>query len=67
MMRLDHNRAMSMLAKRLGKPVELIEHVIVWGNHSPTIIQTIIMPYLRDTAFVTSSATRSGIKVISFR
>ena len=37
MMRLDHNRAMSMLAKRLGKPVELIEHVIVWGNHSPTM------------------------------
>jgi malate dehydrogenase len=37
MMRLDHNRAMSMLAKRLGKPVELIERVIVWGNHSPTM------------------------------
>jgi malate dehydrogenase len=35
MMRLDHNRAMSMLAERVHKPVELIENVIVWGNHSP--------------------------------
>ena len=67
MMRLDHNRAMSMLAKRLGKPVELIEHVIVWGNILPLCIQTTIMPCLRDRAFVTLSATRSGIKMISFR
>jgi malate dehydrogenase len=35
MMRLDHNRAMSMLAERVNKPVKLIEKVIVWGNHSP--------------------------------
>jgi len=37
MLRLDHNRARSMLAAKLGKPVDSVEKVIVWGNHSPTM------------------------------
>ena len=37
MMRLDHNRALSQLAAKVGKPVTAIEKVIVWGNHSPTM------------------------------
>jgi malate dehydrogenase len=37
MVRLDHNRAVSMLAKRLSTSVELIEKLVVWGNHSPTM------------------------------
>ena len=37
MLRLDHNRALSQLASRTGKPVESIEKMIVWGNHSPTM------------------------------
>jgi malate dehydrogenase len=37
MMRLDHNRAMSMLASKVGKPVESVEKMVVWGNHSPTM------------------------------
>jgi malate dehydrogenase len=37
MLRLDHNRAQSLLASRTGKPVESIEKLIVWGNHSPTM------------------------------
>ncbi|MBV9782972.1 MAG: malate dehydrogenase [Acidisphaera sp.] len=37
MMRLDHNRAVSMLAARIGAPVDTIERVVVWGNHSPTM------------------------------
>ena len=37
MMRLDHNRAMSQLAAKLGKPVGGLEKVVVWGNHSPTM------------------------------
>jgi malate dehydrogenase len=37
MLRLDHNRALSQLAARTGKPVESIEKMIVWGNHSPTM------------------------------
>ena len=37
MLRLDHNRALSQLAAKTGKPVESIEKLIVWGNHSPTM------------------------------
>ncbi|MBU3583068.1 malate dehydrogenase [Polynucleobacter sp. 15G-AUS-farblos] len=37
MLRLDHNRALSQLAKKLNKPVADIEKLVVWGNHSPTM------------------------------
>jgi malate dehydrogenase len=37
MLRLDHNRALSQLAAKSGKPVETIEKMLVWGNHSPTM------------------------------
>jgi len=34
MTRLDHNRAVSQLAARLGKPVSAIRRMTIWGNHS---------------------------------
>jgi malate dehydrogenase len=37
MMRLDHNRAVSQVAAKLGVPVGDIEKMLVWGNHSPTM------------------------------
>lgn len=37
MLRLDHNRALSQLAAKSGQPVESIEKLVVWGNHSPTM------------------------------
>jgi malate dehydrogenase len=37
MLRLDHNRALSQLAQKTGKPVDSIEKLVVWGNHSPTM------------------------------
>ena len=37
MLRLDHNRALSQLAAKSGKPVADIENLVVWGNHSPTM------------------------------
>ena len=37
MLRLDHNRAASQLAAKIGKPVASIEKIAVWGNHSPTM------------------------------
>src|SRR5882672_9820548 len=36
MMRLDHNRAVSQIAKKISKPVVSIRKVAVWGNHSAT-------------------------------
>ncbi len=37
MLRLDHNRALSQLSAKLGKPVGGMEKLVVWGNHSPTM------------------------------
>jgi malate dehydrogenase len=37
MLRLDHNRALSQIAAKTGKPVASIEKLCVWGNHSPTM------------------------------
>ncbi|MBM3638724.1 MAG: malate dehydrogenase [Actinobacteria bacterium] len=36
MTRLDHNRAVSQLAQRVGKPVTSIKKMTIWGNHSTT-------------------------------
>jgi malate dehydrogenase len=37
MLRLDHNRALSQIAAKTGKPVASVEKLAVWGNHSPTM------------------------------
>ncbi len=36
MTRLDHNRALSQLGSKLGKPVTAIKKMTIWGNHSAT-------------------------------
>ena len=36
MTRLDHNRALSQLSARVGKPVTHIKKMTIWGNHSTT-------------------------------
>jgi malate dehydrogenase len=36
MMRLDHNRAISQLADKLGRPVSAVTNMTTWGNHSVT-------------------------------
>ncbi len=38
MLRLDHNRARSYLADHLRVPLDNIDRVAVWGNHSPTMV-----------------------------
>jgi len=37
MIRLDHNRALAQFAAKAGVGVDAIEHLVVWGNHSPTM------------------------------
>ncbi|MGV8922603.1 MAG: malate dehydrogenase [Thermomonas sp.] len=37
MLRLDHNRALSQLANKAGKPVGELRKLVVWGNHSSTM------------------------------
>ena len=36
MMRLDHNRASSQVAHKVGKAVKQVRKITVWGNHSAT-------------------------------
>jgi malate dehydrogenase len=36
MMRLDHNRAMTQVAQKTGKPVTDVKKMSIWGNHSAT-------------------------------
>jgi malate dehydrogenase len=36
MMRLDHNRATSQVAQKLGKLVPSVRKITIWGNHSAT-------------------------------
>ena len=36
MMRLDHNRSLSQVAQKIGKPVASLTKLHVWGNHSST-------------------------------
>lgn len=36
MTRLDHNRAVSQLASKLGRPVTDVKRMTIWGNHSTT-------------------------------
>ena len=36
MTRLDHNRAQSQVAQKLGVPVDSVKKMTIWGNHSAT-------------------------------
>ncbi|WP_316354555.1 malate dehydrogenase [Candidatus Trichorickettsia mobilis] len=36
MMRLDHNRAMSKLAEKIGSHSTMVKDIVAWGNHSST-------------------------------
>jgi malate dehydrogenase len=36
MTRLDHNRAVAQLAKKVGNKVEAVRKMSIWGNHSAT-------------------------------
>jgi malate dehydrogenase len=36
MTRLDHNRAVSQIARKLGVPVTAVRKMTIWGNHSTT-------------------------------
>lgn len=50
MLRLDHNRALSQLAAKTGRPVSTLKNLVVWGNHSPTMYA--------DYRFVTSEGQK---------
>jgi malate dehydrogenase len=64
MMRLDHNRAVSQVARKIGKEVREIGKITVWGNHSATQYPDIfqaeaqgkkIWPMINDPAWLEST------------
>jgi malate dehydrogenase len=48
MMRLDHNRAIAMLASKVAVPVTDVTQMGVWGNHSPTMYQDLFHAQVRN-------------------
>ena len=64
MMRLDHNRAVSQIALKIGKPTASITKVTVWGNHSSTQYPDVfqaehagsrVWPMINDQAWLEAS------------
>ena|ERR1700722_15865930 len=50
MMRLDQNRATSMLASKAGVPIEQVSQVAVWGNHSSTQVPDFVNAKIQGRA-----------------
>jgi len=64
MMRLDHNRAVSQIAQKIGKPLSSIRKITIWGNHSATQYPDVfqaecegkkIWPMINDQAWLETS------------
>ena len=64
MMRLDHNRATSQVAQKVGKAVRDIKKITIWGNHSATQYPDIfqaeaegkkVWPMINDQAWLEST------------
>ncbi|CAJ1030380.1 lactate/malate dehydrogenase, NAD binding domain/lactate/malate dehydrogenase, alpha [Leishmania utingensis] len=60
MTRLDHNRALSMLARKAGVPVSQVRNVIIWGNHSSTQVPDV------DSAMIGTTPARDAIRDTPF-
>jgi malate dehydrogenase len=80
MMRLDHNRALSQVAARIGKPVAAVRKMVIWGNHSATQYPDVfhaevdgqkVWPLINDQAWLESTVIptvqKRGAAVIEAR
>lgn len=61
MMRLDHNRALSQVAQKIGQPISAVRRMTIWGNHSatqyPDIFQAVagdkkVWPMINDQSWL---------------
>ena len=50
---LDSSRAKSVIAKKVSKTVKDIKHMIIWGNHSPTMYPDIENAMIDDKSIST--------------
>jgi malate dehydrogenase len=60
MTRLDHERAVAQLAARLEVPVNEIEGVVIWGNHSATQFPDISSATVAGSPAIDALADRLG-------
>jgi malate dehydrogenase len=80
MMRLDHNRALSQVAAKIGKPVAAGRKMVIWGNHSATQYPDVfhaeadgqkVWPLINDQAWLESTfiptVQKRGAAVIEAR
>ncbi len=77
MTRLDHNRAVALLAVRLGAPVASLSRLAIWGNHSatqyPDLTHALVdgSPVVADRAWVTDefipTVANRGAAIIAAR
>lgn len=71
MMRLDHNRAVSMLAKKSGVSVAEVKKVTIWGNHSltqvPDFSQVLIRGKRVEGEELVPKIRKRGAEVIAMR
>jgi malate dehydrogenase len=56
MTRLDHNRALSLVARKAGVHVSQVRNAIIWGNHSTTQVPDV------DNAAVNTAPARQAIR-----
>ena len=47
-MRLDHNRALTQVAQKSGKPVTAVKKMTIWGNHSATQYPDLFQAEIRE-------------------
>jgi len=55
LLRLDHNRALTLLASKTARPVASLRRLAMWGNHSPRVYA--------DDRFVLSQGDRASTLV----
>ena len=64
MTRLDHNRAVYQLANKLGVSTDVVQKVIIWGNHSATQYPDVFHARVRGET--SNRPDRSGVVGIRF-
>ena len=62
MTRLDQNRAVSMLAKKAGVPIEKVRGLAIFGNHSPTMFPDYSNASISGESAVTSIGDENWLK-----
>jgi malate dehydrogenase len=80
MMRLDHNRLLSQIGAKTGKPVTSLRKALVWGNHSATQYPDVfqmeadgkkVWPMINDQAWLETSliptVQKRGAAIIAAR